>query len=275
LAKASLKKSTFYKSTFIENNFKLEQQFDYFILGSSRGLTTLNSIQIDKKMAIDGVNLSMDDTDLKTQLLMLKHFFALGHTSDYCILSLDASNFKTSPKNLGGNDYRFVPYSDKPYVKAHYSTYEQGVIRPLTHASNLPFLAFSYYNLELIYPSLYCLFKDKQRNRFDAFGNYYYPKQHIEKQALTKIPLEVEVTNPIIKEIKKVAKANNCELIVYIGPYRNYNYTISNNHSFNIINHSGKLDNNVMFYDTMHVSRTGNFEATNLFIQDFNKILSQ
>ena len=73
-----LRKSSFFKPSFLLNNYKQGEQFDYFILGSSRGLTTLDSKQIDSSLSTKGINLSMDDTDLKTHLLMLNHFFKNG-----------------------------------------------------------------------------------------------------------------------------------------------------------------------------------------------------
>ena len=44
-----LKKSSFYKSSFLVNGFNPNNKLDYFVVGSSRGLTTLNTTLIDEK----------------------------------------------------------------------------------------------------------------------------------------------------------------------------------------------------------------------------------
>ena len=135
-----LRKSSFFKPSFLLNNYKQGEQFDYFILGSSRGLTTLDSKQIDSSLSTKGINLSMDDTDLKTHLLMLNHFFKNGYNSKYCILVLD--NLTSSGVKLGDNDYKFASFINEEYLKNHFKTYESNRLKPLFNSLHWPFLKY-------------------------------------------------------------------------------------------------------------------------------------
>ena len=66
-----------YKNQFVKNGVK-ETEFDYVVLGSSTGLTTLDTKLIDEKMYTSGLNISMDDTSLSSHYLMLQYFLSLG-----------------------------------------------------------------------------------------------------------------------------------------------------------------------------------------------------
>ncbi len=54
-------KSSLYKPEYLTNRVK-ETQFDYVVLGSSTGLTTLNTSLIDSLSGKKGFNISIDDT---------------------------------------------------------------------------------------------------------------------------------------------------------------------------------------------------------------------
>lgn len=63
-------KSNLYKPQFVKNGVK-EKYFDYVVLGSSTGLTTLDTKLIDEKLKTKGLNISMDDSALSSHYLML------------------------------------------------------------------------------------------------------------------------------------------------------------------------------------------------------------
>jgi len=270
ISNAFLKKSQFYKSCFLINNFKTNNKFNYFIVGSSRGLTTLNSKQIDKELGIKGVNLSMDDTGLNTQFLMIKHFYNSGFKSDYCILTLDDSHFRTTKEEIGNNDYRFVPFSDRCYVKEYYNRFDDSKLSLLKNSNINPFFTYGYYNLELFFPSILSAIKPKFRNKFDGSGNYSYPNRS-SKYVIDKIEkIQSKTSNPLIKEIEIFLKENNTKLIIYVAPYGKRKIDLVSNYT--LINHSNAIKEGKFFYDDIHVNSIGRDLATNLFIDSFSKI---
>ncbi|MCL7764224.1 hypothetical protein MPF19_12425 [Polaribacter sp. Z014] len=272
-----LKKSSFYKSSFLVNEFNSDKKLDYFVVGSSRGLTTLNSNLIDEKLGLKGVNLSMDDTDLKTQSLMIHHFFESNYKADYLVLVLDANHFKKTSLELGNNDYRFVPFIDRDYVKNHFKKYEKSTLNILTNSNYNPFFAYSYYNLELLLPATLSIIKPKFRNKFDKFGNYSYPSSgHENNNATFKIKeIDTEITNPIIKDIKNYLDENKCKLIIYIAPYQLEKFTFNNKLEYSIINSSSALVNkNEFFYDKIHVNNKGREQSTLIFINNFKLLIN-
>jgi hypothetical protein len=265
------KKSQFYKPSFLVNNFKKDNKFDFFIAGSSRGLTSINSTLIDKKLGTNGVNLSMDDTGLNTQFLMIRHFFLSGFTSNYCILVLDESHFFNTPKKIGNNDYRFVTFSNEEYVKKYYDEFDKSSLGLLKHSNINPFFTYSYYNLELFYPGMLSAFKPNFRNKFDQKGNYSYPNSGKEFGSKNRKEIAYIISNPLIKEIETFLIENNSKLIIYIAPYADKNLTI--NTSYNLINHSYVVNNDTLFYDNIHVNNKGREKATSLFIDSFKNYL--
>ncbi len=268
----SLRNSSFYKPYFLTSNFQERQVFDYVILGSSRGLTTLDSRQIDEELNTSGLNISMDDTDLKSHLLMLKHFVASSYKSRKVILTLDQSNFIKTDSTLGNNDYRFAAYGYKDYVRAHYKSYEEGTVKPLSRSGYLPILSYSYYNLELIAPSLMAIGQPEKRNKFDDYGNYSYPTNRSIKKPKKIETVEAKFSNPILDNIQKICQEQNMELIIYIAPYADRQILIDNNESnYKVMNHSGILLNQEeLFYDIIHVNKIGRQKATEHFIQELS-----
>jgi len=268
-----LKKGLIYKPSFLVNNFSKKDSLDYIILGSSRGLTTLNTQQIDLQLNTKGLNLSMDDTDLKTHLLMLQHFVNNGYYSKVCVLNIDEQNFKHTNKSLGHNDYKFVPFGYQNHVKEHYKKHEQLQLKPLYHAYWFPLIAYGYYNLELLPSALISAVKPQYKNRFDSFGNYAYPnlkKTFKNKKKLTK---RCNINNPILKEIYSLAQQNNIQLILYIAPLRNTFLEVINC-KYPLINHSDKIKDPNLFYDNIHVNKKGQQQESVFFAEDFIDFLT-
>jgi len=268
---AALRRSSFFKPSFLVNSFQVDEKIDYLILGSSRGLTTLNSIRIDEELGLNGINLSMDDTDLKTHTLMLKHFFNNGFKADYCILTLDNSNFEKTQLRLGDNDYRFSPFIQENYVKEHFNTYETIPLKPNSNSRLFPFIKYSYYNLQLVPATIVSLLTPEKRHRFDEKGNFVYPGTKLTKHEKTKpITKIAQINNPLVDEIKKICEKNNSKLIIYIAPYKDF--VIELDASTNTINHSGILTTQNYFYDKLHVNSDGSEFATLEFIKELKNI---
>ncbi len=272
-----LGKSQFYKPNFVVNALDQESIYDYFMVGSSRGLTTIDSKQIDKEINTNGINLSMADTDLKTQVLMVKHFYAEGYSAKNCILILDKQHYTKTYQELGGNDYRFVAYSGRDYVNEHYNAYEDGIVRPLTISNFLPLAAYSYYNLELFMPSGLAGLKPNFRNKFDERGNYAYPNQNLTSPAATRSSYTATITNPLVKEIEELTAANNTRLIIYIAPYINETQQVDlGTIDAKLINHSNKfVGKDELYHDGLHVTEIGRTAATEFFIPDLKPVLKK
>lgn len=265
-----LSKSEFYKPSYLVNHFEKGEQFDYILLGSSRGLTTINTAQLDELNGTRGVNLSIDDTSLPSHFLMLKHFLNKGFATKKVILNIDTQSFNTSTKNINNNDYRFAPFLFDKDIHQYYSDYENEGVRKLTYSKYLPFLSVAYYNAELFFPSVYSLIDNTRRNRFDDMGNYTYPENTFQFRG-ERLVSKVMIDNPLIQEVKKLCDKNDITLILYIAPIRNYAIDASTAVDVQLINHSGSIDDNQLYYDLAHVNHRGREVATSLLAKALKK----
>lgn len=268
LANRQLRNSDFYKTTFLGNLGKTQPHFDYLLMGSSRGLTTLDTRLIDSTLTMRGINGSMDDTGLPSHFLMIKHFFESGSTAEYCILTIDLGHMEKSESGINDNDYRFVPYADREYVAKYYQERESGILKPLSFSNYFPVLAYSYYNMELFYPSIVATIKPKYRNRFDEKGDYSYPDgMSIDSQSVKFKEFSPSLSNPLLSEINDYLNSKNCKLILYIAPYFGTRLKISNPSNFSLIDQSSLFESPGFFYDIDHVNSKGKKAATEDFIQ--------
>lgn len=279
LSQYSLLHSSIFKATFLINNFDPGVEFDYIISGSSRGLTSIGSKEIDQLISTNGINLSQDDTGLPSHIIMAKHFFESGYRSRHCILVLDDSHFENSSKEINDNDYRLAPFLHKPYIYSYFKEKEKGIMRPYTYGRFMPAILYGHYNTELFFPSLFTLIKPSYRHRFDSFGNYTYPEKAGENSSAYEDEFKVSkkpvtISNPMITEFKEYLKEHNCELVIYIAPYQNMDIIIENELDIPIINHSSALQDKILFYDPIHLNHLGMKEASLLLSQSLQKIMT-
>ncbi|MGB3591985.1 MAG: hypothetical protein WBA16_09915 [Nonlabens sp.] len=269
--------SQFYKPNYVVNALDSSTNYDYFIVGSSRGLTTVDSKQIDQSLNTNGINLSMADTDLKTQLLMVKHFYNSGYSSKNCILVLDKSHYTETYKELGGNDYRFIGYGRRDYINEHYDKYETGTIKPLSLSNYFPFAGFAYFNLELFLPSGLAALKPDFRNKFDDRGNYSYPNQNLTAPQAIRRSTTAIINNPLVKEMAALTAQYNTKLTIYIAPYINESQNVFvEDIDASIINQSDQfVGKEHLFYDDLHVTTIGREVATTALIPELKKTLKQ
>lgn len=264
----ALRNSSFYKPSFLVNDIQ-DDSFDYIILGASTGLTTLNTHIIDSIANTKGLNLSMDDTALATQYLMLQHFIAEGKSTTYCILAPSNTSYDMQINSLGDNDYRFLPYVGRDYVYNHYQQYPSNQAKFLGYSKFLPILGVSYYNAELLYPSINSLIYPKKRNRFDAKGNYSYPPQKFEDIPITqRDTFEVDFSNSNMKAIQSLCDTHGIQLICYFTPMQ-FRYAKVVNNNFTTINHSGALNSKQYFFDGIHVNSLGREKSSIAFAKRF------
>lgn len=268
----ALRQGSFYKPSFLENQVETSE-FDYIVLGSSTGLTTLNTQVIDSVLGTRGLNLSMDDTALSTQYLMLQHFIATNKQAKMCVLAASILDYNVVHTTLSGNDYRFAPYVSRDYVQDYYTSFSGRSARILSYSKWFPMLGTGYYNTELFYPSLISLIDSKKRNRFDAFGNYSYPETSKSSQGIEKRhELKVTFQNPYIKRIQDLCAENNIQLIVYVPPHKQIAAQPIET-TFLVINHSAILLDSRYFYDELHVNTLGRRVVSLRFAHELETVL--
>ena len=266
-----LGQSSFYKPSFLVNAVE-ESQFDYFIIGASTGLTTLNTKVIDSILGTKGINLAMDDTALSSQYLMLQHVLAEAKQIKYCILAPSVNSYKAENNILSDNDYRFLPFVSRHYVSDYYHTFKEKQSQLLGYSKYFPLLGVSYYNTEVFYPSVLSLLRPKQRNRFDDKGNYTYP--NVEKEAKSIVNFKkrtMTISNIYVEKISALCKKNGIELICYMSPIKGVDIEVVNS-DYKIINHSRLFDNTSYFYDAIHVNSKGRQIASQDFALKFKKV---
>lgn len=249
----SLRKSCFYKPEFVENGVK-ENKFDYIVLGSSVGLTTLDTRQIDEQTKMKGLNISIDDTGMSTHYLMLNHFYAIGKTTKRLVLAVTPWDSENVINKKSDNDYYFLPYIQRDYVYDYFKN-DDHEINIHTISKYLPFIGVSFYNVEVFYPSILSFFMPHKRNRFDAWGNYTYPLNGVGLENRKNENLTVHFRNPYFKKIKDFCKQNKIELIVYQSPI--YKKKVDYVNGLEVINHSVLIKDKKCFYDQIHVNSRG------------------
>ncbi|WP_242155145.1 hypothetical protein [Aestuariivivens sediminis] len=267
-----LRHSSFYKPSFVANALK-QKAYDYIVLGSSIGLTTLNTKVIDNASDLEGVNLSMDDTGIGTQCLMLEHFLAQGKSTKYCVLSASVADLNTKHPGLSVNNYRFLPYIRRNYVSSYFNEFKEGDANIILWSKYFSFAGVFYYNLELFYPSILSAFRPNMKNRFDGAGNYQYPLENLkghEKLTFTTLPINLQ--NPYLERLNMLCKENNITLVVYIPPMKGKNVVFLND-NYKVINHSAILDDAYFFYDPIHVNLAGNKQVSLKFAEDLKLLI--
>lgn len=260
------RESKLYKPSFIANTVT-DKKFDYIFLGSSMGLTSINTILLDELTQMNGLNASMDDTSLATHYLMLMHFLESGGETNRCYVAISPSDISNNRPSYSTNDYRFLPFIHNGYVYEEIKNREKG-INPLKVTYWQPFVGTSYYNLELAAAAIQAFLKPSKRNRFDEKGNYSYPVAGTPPNNKFSETI-LEWRNPYVDKIEKLAKENNIELIYYQPPI--YNLQVINNDSTKkLINHSNQLKSPDLFYDRIHVNRHGRERITKILASDLH-----
>jgi len=260
----SLRQSQFYKPSFVTSQTNLD--LDYIILGSSTGLTTLDTKLIDSLTSWEGLNLSMDDTALPTHHLMLKHFLDNGGQTKTCILAITPWDVANASPKIGNNDHRFLPFISQNYVQKHFEDLSTTSWSPEQVSQFIPFYGLGYFNSELFYPSLIAFAKPKYRNRYDDKGNYVYPMLGKSVEVKTPRRSDYQMNNPYLEKIRLLCQENGIELILYQSPMLNQYQTTPE--TYRLINHSALLDQQTdLFYDEIHVNKKGRRRATEEFVK--------
>ncbi len=248
-----LGQSNLYKPQFIKNGV-VEKKFDYVVLGSSTGLTTLDTKQIDSTLQISGLNISMDDSALSSHYLMLQYFYAQQKTTKCLVLAVTPWDLKNVNPVIGNNDYRFLSERSTNVVEEYYANINYKSFPVLKLSNFIPLVGVSYYNTEIFYPSLFSALQPQKRNRFDDRGNYSYPTSG-QISSTEETTNTVKIQNPYFEKIITFCKQHEIEVVIYQSPL--YNKNVEFDYKGLIINHSNYIKQDNLFYDNLHVNNLG------------------
>ena len=265
-----LGKSNLYKPQFVKNGVK-EPQFDYVVLGSSTGLTTLDTKEIDKMLGSRGLNISMDDSALSSHYLMLEFFYQQKKVTNCLVLAVTPWDLEQERPTLNDNDYRFLTEIGDEKVWNYYKTIPSEGISVLKYSKFFPLLGVSYYNTEIFYPSIFSWIQPQKRNRFDEKGNYSYPNLGAPSET-EKQTIHAQIRNPYFYKIKDFCKKNKITLVLYQSPMYKTDVLFSTNEK--VVNHAAFLTDKTFFYDNLHVNQVGREKCTQDFVQQFKMILN-
>jgi len=258
--------SCFYKQQFIKNGVK-ETNFDYVVLGSSTGLTTLDTKLIDSITGKSGLNISIDDSGLNSHYLMLQQFYLSGKTTKKLILAVVVDDLNNANPVINTNDYRFMPTIWNEEVGVYFSQMKGENKYLYKIAPYIPLIPVSYYNTELFYPSILSVFKPNSRHLFDDRGNYMYPISNKKIDNATFKSTKVEFNNPYLKKIIDFCMTNNIEIILYQSP--TYKTFVVFPDQIPLINHSNLFEDEDYFYDKIHVNFKGRRICSLKFSESF------
>lgn len=251
-----LGKSCFYKQQFVQNGVK-ETNFDYIVLGSSTGLTTLDTKLIDSISGKSGLNISIDDSGLSSHYLMLQQFYEIGKKTDMLVLCVIPSDLENNNPQINTNDYRFLPSLWDENVHLFFKELKGKDKWIYSSSRYVPLVGVSYFNSELFFPGVLSLFQPKKRNLFDDKGNYSYPIPTIKTENLdfTSQNKNISLHNPYLYKIIEFCKNNHIKLLLYQSPISQVNAIYPD--KIKVLNHSSLLNSEGLFFDAIHVNKKG------------------
>lgn len=258
---STFRSTNFYKSNFVNNQGP--NHYDFIILGSSRGLTSLNTKRIGDELTKKGFNFSVDDTHIGSQRLMLMHLLNSEVTFDTLFLIYETSD--KNVKTVSTNDYRFIPFSNRGYVIDYF--YEKNANFYFRSARYTPFIAMSYYNVELFFPCLYALKAPNYKYKYDAFGDYDYPIGKTVSATISPSIVNIDFDNTDLKIISQICKNRAITLVLIITPsYKTDFKFVGQRDAFFIVDLSKEMTEAEYFYDRIHLNKKGKEKLTEIFI---------
>jgi hypothetical protein len=267
-----IKKSNTIKTTYVFNNLT-NVTLDYVVIGSSRGLTTLNTNKIDSVLSIEGFNASLDGAGIATNWLMLNHLIHCNVKFKYCIFVLDEMGIEDNIYQFSKNTYRFIPFFNYDHIQNEISKFEDCREKFNFRASRF-YPGFSVFeNNKIILPTaIKSLINPTQRNKFDEKGNYIYPLINSTSETYLNDTITYINYGQVYQGFVNLCEKNNIEFITYIAPLQGKHLSVP--YKSHLINHSSLFNNSKYFYDHLHVNSIGRDKATDSFILNFKKILN-
>lgn len=259
----SFRETMFYKTNHAHANS--DAHYRYIILGSSRGLTSINT----RKLGVGdtGFNYSMDDTGLSSHRLMLQHLVYHNISADTLFLVYE--NELERIDKIASSDYRFLPFVSLPYVKNYIK--QKNAPGQFMLANLFPFIPLGYYNVELFFPSLYTITDRQFKYRYNDVGDYDYPVSDFRFDDLEYVEVELNFNNDELREISRICRERDVKLILLIVPAFRVNYKISGGERYEIIDLSKESLLPINFYDRIHLNKTGKDSMTRNLMKRLQK----
>jgi hypothetical protein len=271
-----LANANFYK-TGVANRQK-GTTYDYVVLGSSRALTTIDTRQIDDSLGTQGYNFSLDDTGVETHELMVKHLLASGIRFRTLVMAFEgmvkSGNSSTAPaKTINDNDHRFLPFIERDYVHQYFRDRHAAGGRKYTASRYFPFIALGYFNVELLWPSLYATVKKDYYYRSDAWGNFGYPMASLEDVTAREADSALlDLENHYLQNIRNICRNQGIRLVVYYSPFYKRKLKAKGSSSTpaneRFLNYADLLQDPALFYDRQHVNARGRAAVTAQLVKD-------
>ena len=257
-----LRNSAFFKPNYVTTHFK-EKSIDYVVLGSSRGLTTLDTKVLDSIWGTNGFNASLDGQNILGGVMMLEHLLANNTKFSACILSLDIGDVGKGFDQPSTNSYRWISYINSGYISKYFKQFNDTPSKLISASRIWPGFGFWYNNKKLVPAYLFSLYNKKARNKFDSSGNFSYPGMSNAAKTLNKKDEKIflELEGRAYQRIKTICQDNNIQLMVYVAPYFSNQIVFSK--SDTLVNHSALFsDTDSLFYDDIHVNSQGRYLAS-------------
>ena len=266
-----IRDSNIYKPSYILHNLDNLKNLDYLILGSSLGLTGLDTQKVDSITGLKGFNISLDGMIPSGQYMMLEHCLNNGVSADMLLLFVDtySNDLKDSfPHDyFSMNEFYFLSLINNDYIYNCFKEREKKWLKFRSYSRYFPVLGFSYYNQQLLGSCMISLKNKNARWHFDENGNEYYRDNKIKLNCNNEISLNYEnkitidtlvIRNYYIKKIEDICNRNNIKLFYILPPMYSKHTIVSDNSKRNILNYRDIFNNNPMyFYDCSHVNMEG------------------
>jgi hypothetical protein len=216
-----------------KSNFRITRYFknkkhNYFILGNSRGVNSVNESYAKKSLNIDLINLSFNGMPFKNIYSLYQDINSNNYNSTIFIEASSLSN--------NDIDNSYVYYSSQsPFISKLYPDLKYYI---------LPLLKF---NNELFLRNIYYLFK----NDDDWVNRNTINKSLINSISISeqnKIVNNYKILTENIKKINIIANKNNNKIIFFLAPY--YPKYLSTLTDYNkLCNYFNEYNNNYLFID--------------------------
>ena len=258
------RRAKIFKTNLIYSSANELMRYDGLILGGSRGLTGLDSKVISRKTAKKVFNLCTDDTQLPVHLMQLKMLLKRKIKPQFVILDLLGTG------GYSHNSLRYMPMIGDQDIDSYFLKYKGAAW--LRMQKIFPLYKYSYYNVELFYPTFAILAHKNYQYRSDVNGDYCYPDSRIEvKKDSTEHYFIGRCSE--IDEFKSLCAKNGIRLYIIIEPFFRDEVNTADS---DILNFSNLYDEKpYYFYDLMHLKQAGRANYSELIGDTLAHLLNQ
>jgi hypothetical protein len=259
------------------------QQYDFAVIGSSRAVYMADVLTMEKRLAMKGVNISIDGCAFAGNLAFLNLFLAHGNSINYLLIQVDEWGLihPDSAYSYSFPDYAVLPYLDNDSVC---SVLEEQ--RPLLKAwmwEYIPFTAYAEFSTKYPLDKVIGGFKDQSHwaeQKGSALLNGFYEGIDTSK-AKSHERIFYSASFNYLKRIVSLCRSKGITPIFYTAPiYRpflkyepqNENLTqvlrnLAMDEKLTYLNFTSHpvCDSLVFFKDATHMNQKGALRFSNLF----------